>query len=160
MARNGCSENITIRNANVGFGVGMSIGSVPPKATHSCVRNVTFQKIKFEYPIKAVYVKTNPGQGTGEIVNVVYEDIEIHNPVWWGIYIGPQQMQEPDGRGPGCMTYPFGGCETQPAIDVRNITIRRLNSYGGFLPPGIIRCNETNPCTGINLEDIKVEGWW
>lgn len=69
-------------------------------------------------------------------------------------------MQEPDGRGPGCMTYPFGGCDTQPAIDVRNITLRRLNSTGGFLPAGIIRCNETNPCTGINLEDVKVEGWW
>ena len=160
IARNGCSENIRVRNANVFFGVGMSIGSVPPKTTHACVRDVTFQKVNFQYPMKAVYVKTNPGTGTGEITNVLYEDLNVHFPVWWNVYIGPQQQQQPDGRGPGCMTYPFGGCETQPLIDVRNITIRRMNSTGGILPPGIVRCNETNPCTDINFEDVNISGWW
>ena len=41
--------------------------------------------------MKAIYVKTNPGQGTGEIKDISYENIKIHFPVWWNIYIGPQQ---------------------------------------------------------------------
>ena len=140
----------------------MTIGSVPPHKDHHCVRRVTFRDINFEYPMKAIYVKTNPGDvGTGQITDILYERIKIHFPVWWNIYIGPQQQKEPDGRGPGCMFYPFGGdCETQPRIDVRNITLRNLTSTGGFLPPGVIRCNETNPCKDINFENVDIRGWW
>ena len=76
----------------------MAIGSITPTDSYSCVKNVTFQKIKMHQPFKAIYVKTNPnkkanltipGSG-GEISNVVFEDINIHEPFWWGIYIGPQ----------------------------------------------------------------------
>ena len=59
------------------------------------------------------------------------------------------------------MTYPFGGaCPTQPLIDIQNITLRNISSYGGFLPPGLVRCNETNPCRDINFEDVDIRGWW
>ena len=68
----------------------MTIGSVPPNGNHACVRNVSFIDINFEYPLNALYVKTNPGDGgDGEIVNLLYENIKIHFPVWWSIYIGP-----------------------------------------------------------------------
>ena len=110
--------------------------------------------------MKAIYIKTNPGTGTGEITDILYENIKIHNPIWYGIYIGPQQMEEPDGRGPGCMTYPFQKCETQPNIDVRNITLRNVTSEGGILPPGIVRCNASNPCQNINFENVQLSGWW
>lgn len=44
-----------------------------------------------KYPIKAIYVKTNPGdKGNGVIANILYENINISYPIWWGIYIGPQ----------------------------------------------------------------------
>jgi len=90
VAKNGCSEDILVRNVNVMFGVGMTIGSVPPNGNHACVRNVSFKDINFEYPFKAVYVKTNPGDGgSGEIVDILYENIKIHFPVWYNIYIGP-----------------------------------------------------------------------
>jgi polygalacturonase len=156
----GCSQDILVENSNVKFGVGMTIGSVPPNSNHNCVRRVTFRNINFEYPFKAIYVKTNPGNGNGEITDILYENIKIHFPVWWNIYIGPQQQKQPDGGGPGCMLYPLGGCRTQPLIDVRNITLRNITSRGGFLPPGIIRCNKTNPCTGINFENVDIRGWW
>ena len=57
------------------------------------------------------------------------------------------------------MLYPIGGCETQPRIDVQNITLRNIESRGGFLPPGVIRCNASNPCT-VNLENVDIRGWW
>ena len=35
-----CSENIVVRDCNIWFGVGMTIGSVIPRTQYSCVRNV------------------------------------------------------------------------------------------------------------------------
>lgn len=91
----------------------MSIGSVSPNVQHSCIKDTTFRNIKFNHPFKAIYIKTNPGnEGTGEIRNITYQDITMTTPIWWGVYIGPQQMLEPDGSGPGCMLYPLTGCET------------------------------------------------
>lgn len=58
------------------------------------------------------------------------------------------------------MTYPLESCETQPLVDVRNITLKNVKSDGGFLPPGIVRCNATNPCQDINFEGVHLDGWW
>ena len=56
------------------------------------------------------------------------------------------------------MLYPLlPHCETQPRITVRNITLRNIHSRGGYLV-GIVRCNESNPCTEINFENVKHDG--
>jgi len=47
VAKDGCSQDIVVRDSNVKFGVGMTIGSVPPSQDHACVRRVTFQDINF-----------------------------------------------------------------------------------------------------------------
>jgi polygalacturonase len=92
-----CSENIIVRDIEVTYGVGMSIGSVSPNDEYNCVRNVTFERVIFYHPFKAIYIKTNPGStesmlpgSGGEITNIMYKDITIHHPIWWSIYIGPQ----------------------------------------------------------------------
>jgi hypothetical protein len=69
-------------------------------------------------------------------------------------------MKEPDGRGPGCMTYPFGGCETQPLISLTDITLTNVQQYNTILPPGVVRCNETNVCTGFEFNNVNADGWW
>jgi len=112
VAKDGCSQDILARNIQVMFGRGMTIGSVPPSPNHACVRRVTFRDVEFEYPLTSVYVKTNSGHGTGEIRDILYERIKAHFPVFWNIYIGPQQQKQPDGGGDGCLLYPLGGCET------------------------------------------------
>ena len=81
-------------------------------------------------------------------------------PIWWGIYIGPQQQEQPDGTGPGCMTYPFGGCATQPMVGLHRITLRNINQHNSLLPPGVIRCNEANPCTDFVFDNVHSSGWW
>ena len=86
-----------IRDMIIHESLGLSIGSVHPDDHYSCVRNVTMKDSVMYNPIKGIYVKTNsgktksmlPGSG-GEITNITYENIHIHNPMWWGIYIGPQ----------------------------------------------------------------------
>ena len=40
------------------------------------------------------------------------------------------------------------------------MTIRNVQQYGTILPPGVIRCNETNPCTGFTFQNVRAGGWW
>jgi polygalacturonase len=166
-----CSEHIIVRDVEVHFGVGMTIGSVPPRDSYACVRDVHFENITFYHPYKAIYVKTNPGTTTsmlpgsgGEITNITYTNIVSHNPIWWNIYIGPQQQKQPGGGGPGCMFYPWAGgddtCATQPLITVSNIQLHNVTTHGGIFPPGIIRGNSTNPMTDIVWDNVHSRGWW
>jgi polygalacturonase len=70
----------------------MSMGTVVPHVGDNCIANVMVRNIKFNHPFKAIYIKTNPGEeGSGTIKNITYENIDIDTPIWWGIYIGPQQ---------------------------------------------------------------------
>jgi len=155
-----CTQDILVEDIEVNFAVGMSIGSVPPSEDHNCVKNIMFRNIQFNHPLKAIYIKTNPGEGTGEIRNVTYENIVMTHPIWWGVYIGPQQQQQPDGSGPGCMFYPLvKHCDTQPRITISDITLRNVTSTGGILPAGILRCNSTNPCTNFRFEDVKLSSF-
>ena len=119
-----CTENVIVRDMNIWFSTGLSVGSVTPHGIwqgRSCVDNVQFMNVKFYHPLKAIYVKTNPGHtlsmrpgSGGKITNVLYENIEVHNPIWWSIYIGPQQQKQPDPEydSPGCMLYPLVPCAT------------------------------------------------
>ena len=105
----------------------MSIGSISPSNNFNCIRNISFKNVYMIRPLKGIYVKTNPGdQGKGVVENILYKNFTMDRPIWWAIYIGPQQMKEPDGDGPGCMFYPYdpkGQCTTQPLVTLRNITL-------------------------------------
>jgi len=156
-----CTSNILAENIDITFGVGLSIGSISPNSVGNCIKDILFRNIKFSYPLKAIYIKTNPGdEGYGMVSNITFENIVMDHPVWWGVYIGPQQMKEPSGDGPGCMVYPLQPCPTQPLISITNITLRNVTSEGGYLPAGIIRCNKTNPCTGFKFEDVTIKSFF
>lgn len=152
-----CSRNMLIENSRINYGVGMSIGSVSPNKNVNCVENITFQNIEFYDPIKSIYIKTNPGSsGTGIIRNIFYKNIYIHKPIWFNIYIGPQQEKEPNGNGPGCMLYPITDCETQPLITIENITLQNITTDSSVLNLDyIIRCNESNPCKHIQFVNVS-----
>lgn len=155
-----CASDINVYNATVKFGVGMTIGSVPPHPLHNCVKGVKFSDVTFETPFKAIYVKTNPGNvGTGEITDILYENIRIRAAIWWGIYIGPQQQAQPDGTGPGCMLYPLRqDCPTNPLVPMNGITLRNVQEVDAILLPGILRCNETNPCNNFVWDNVHING--
>jgi polygalacturonase len=90
-----CSANILVENS-VFAGYGASIGSVPPSSDHNCVTNVTFRNISMPETGKGIYIKSNPGcdrpNASGEISNILYEDVVITKASMWAIWIGPQQM--------------------------------------------------------------------
>jgi len=63
-----CTQNVLAEDIEVTLGVGMSIGSVPPSVNHACIKDVTFRNVKFNYPFKAIYVKSNPGDAGDAII--------------------------------------------------------------------------------------------
>lgn len=112
------------------------------------------------FSLKAIYIKPNPGNnGFGLIENIVYENIEIYDALWWAIYIGTQQQHQPHSEGTGCsFFYPLPGqqCQANPHITVRDITLRNVTIHGGLLSPGILLCNETNPCINLIFDGVNV----
>ena len=165
-----CTENILIENMHL-TGFGASIGSVPPHSDHNCVRNITFRNISMPGTGKGVYVKSNPtcdGTNSAEITNIVYEDITMDKPLWWPVWIGPQQQQEPGtALGRKCaLQYPIlNHCPTQGCVSFTNITLRRITITDPLLSPGVIMGNTTagvNNMHGLVFEDVVVEnpGMW
>ena len=158
-----CCENILIENTML-TGFGASIGSVPPHADHNCVRNITFRNISMPGTGKGIYIKSNPlcdgSTKTAEITDILYEDITIEKPVWWPIWIGPQQQQEPGSAlGRKCaLQFPFlkSQCPTQGCVAFRNITLRRVTVTDSLFSPGVVLGNATNPMQGIVFEDVVV----
>ncbi len=89
-----CTRDMLVEDIDVVLGVGMTVGSVPPETKGNCVRNITFRNVRQVRPIKAIYVKTNPGDhGYGNITDIYYKNFTMDRPIWWAIYIGPQQMK-------------------------------------------------------------------
>ena len=43
---------------------------------------------------------------------------------------------------------------------MNGIVLRNINVYGNLLIPGIIRCNETNPCTGFVMQNVNDDSLW
>ena len=156
-----CTQDILIEDCFVKYGVGMSIGSVPPNDKFNCVKNVTVRRVKFENPLKAIYVKPNPGtHGKGIIQDVVYENIEVYDPLGWAVWIGPQQQHQPgNGANTGCsFLYPLPGekCPTDPLVTMDAVVLRNVSIYGGVFSPGVLLCNATNPCTNFLFENVNV----
>lgn len=157
-----CSGNMDIFNNTITYSTGLTIGSVPPNANINCVRNVTFRNNTMHRPLKAIYIKSNPGTtGSGIIENIRYEDILIDHALWWTIWIGPQQQNQPgtDDTKTGCnFLFPFvPTCPTQPLVSMRNILLRNVRAVETiplFEGPGVVLCDASNPCTGFVFENV------
>jgi hypothetical protein len=166
--RTGCSTNYLIEDIRITYGVGVSMGSVPPDPGNNCISGVVARRLHFESPLKAIYIKPNPAKSdptaTGEISNITYEDVDIYNPIWWSIWVGTQQQQQPGSAGTGCsFLYPLDNttCPTDPQVSVFNITLRRVNIYNSN-SPGVLLMNVSNPGRNFLWEDVvyqNISGW-
>jgi polygalacturonase len=153
----GCTSGVDISDIRVTYGVGVSMGSVPPDATLNCIDGVAARRLHFESPLKAMYIKPNPrksdpGGDFGRIANVLYEDVEVRDALWWAIWVGTQQQHQPGGGGTDCpFIFPLlnSTCPSDPQVTLANITLRRVNIYGGVFSPGVIMANQSNPGTGF-----------
>lgn len=157
-----CSGAILAYNNTITYSTGLTIGSVPPNGNTNCVRDVIFRNNTMHRPLKAIYIKSNPGtSGTGIIEDILYEDILIDHALWWTVWIGPQQQNQPGGEdtATGCnFLFPFvPTCPTQPLVSIKNVVLRNVHAIETiplFEGPGVILCDEANPCTGFVFENV------
>ena len=159
-----CTENVIVEDIRVVNGVGMSIGSVSPSDEMNCVRNVTFRRVNFTHPFKAIYVKTETSnahdspRSSAVIENVLYEHIRVESPRWFPVYVGPQQMLHiTDSSGGLCMADPMA-CVTEPRVRITNLTLRDVVINGG-LAPSVLLCDARAPCEGVTLDRVSRTGW-
>lgn len=159
-----CTRNITVENM-VLTGFGASIGSVGPLESHPCVDNVTFRNIKMPGTGKGIYIKSNKsdcnGNVSSSITNILYENVHIKQPVWWPIWIGPQQQHEPHlSLGGNCaLDYPLESlsCPTQGCSTFENITLRNIFIDDPLLSPGVIMGNSTKPMKNILFDNVTMK---
>lgn len=150
-----CTENATIKNMNIERGVGLSIGSVS-SYKNNCIRNILFENISAHQALKFIYIKTggfdNATDIEGTIENVIYRNMTANGTILWAIYIGGQQQQEPDGTGGGFFPIPIAN----PYVSIRNITLENIHIINSNYYAGVIMCNISNPCEGINIVNVSV----
>lgn len=156
-----CSGNMLAYNNTITYSTGLTIGSVPPNDNINCVRNVTFRDSVMHRPLKAIYIKPNPGtNGKGIIEDITYENIAIDHALWWTVYIGPQQQNQPGaGDGTGCnFLFPFiPVCPTQPLVTMNHIVLKNVHATETlplFEGPGVILCDAANPCTNFVFDNV------
>lgn len=157
-----CAQNIVVRDVNVFWAVGMTIGSVPPHDPPNCVKNVTFERITFKNPFKAVYIKSNPGTvGSGVIQDITYRDMHVDGSLWYPLWIGPQQQEQPGhGANTGCsFFFPLNTtCPTQPRVSISGVTLQNVTFVNSLLLPGVILCDPLTPCTNFQFTDVTNSG--
>ncbi len=164
----GCTSGVSISDIAITYGVGVSMGSVPPDATPgcNCIDGVHAQRLHFDTPLKAVYIKPNPAKGDpggdcGRIANVVYEGVTVVGALWWAVWVGTQQQHQPGGGG-GQTDCPFiypllnTTCPADPQVTVANITLRNFDISGSLLSPGVLSMNASNPGTGFVFDGVIV----
>jgi hypothetical protein len=117
-----------------------------------------------DYAFKMIYIKSNPGtNGTGIIDNINYFNIHGRMPLWYPIWIGPQQQKQPgNGSDTGCsFFYPVNRtCATQPRVSISNISLVNVTSVEGISLPGVILCDPANPCKNIKFDNVSNTGVW
>jgi polygalacturonase len=95
-----CTTNVTMTNL-VLTGFGASVGSVGPHRYHNCVDKITFKNITMPGTAKGIYIKSNGAScinQSSQITNILYENVDIIEPYWWAIWIGPQQQHQPGDK--------------------------------------------------------------
>ena len=84
-----CSRNMIFERITAS-GLGLTIGSIPPSNDISCVENIIFRDCMMDDTVKGIYMKSEPGSGSGIISNILYENINITNsqdiPIWVCFY--------------------------------------------------------------------------
>lgn len=159
-----CSGDADIFNNSITYSTGLSIGSISPGVNNDCIHNVTFRDSYLYRPLKAIYVKPNGENdndtGHGSIDEITYENIFIEEAIWWTVWIGPQQMNQPGSEeSKGCnFLYPYiPVCPTQPLVDMTNIkliNITAINTLPLFEGPGVILCDPRNRCEGFVFDRV------
>ena len=155
--RSNCSENMLFERVNAS-GVGLTIGSIGASQAHTCVRNITFRDSVMHNTFKGIYMKSRPASAgeTGEISDVLYQNITIYNPTQWAVWIGPQQASYATACSLLWPEDPEAKCPVPDNMKWRNITLRDVLVVNPRMSPGVVLGNSTAPMQDIVFDNVKV----
>jgi polygalacturonase len=155
-----CTENVLVEHVNAS-GLGLTVGAIHPTRGHNCIRNVTFRHAYMHHTYKGIYIKSGNSfdpDASGEITNILYEDILMDAPEQVPIWIGP--AQEADSKGACSLLWPTlsTNCPPPPTtIAWTNITLRDVKIRSPKESPGVVFGNPKRPMQGVVFDRVVVE---
>lgn len=159
-APSGISQNMLFERVNAS-GLGLTVGSIGGTA----VKNITFRDSFLYRTSKGIYMKFRIDEWRetpGLIEDVVYENITMVEPEWWGVWIGPAQ-QSISGNichpSPCSMCWPnipFTECNGMKGSQYKNITLKDVYIHRPLGSPGVILADESAPIDGMTFDNVIV----
>ncbi|KAL4865834.1 hypothetical protein BDV12DRAFT_145261 [Aspergillus spectabilis] len=135
--------NITVDNMYCSGGHGLSIGSIGGKSDNS-VDGVTFSNSQIIDSQNGCRIKTNEGE-TGEVLNIVYENITLQNVSKYGIVVQQDYLN--------------GGPTGEPSngVQISNVTFKDVTGTMSGGKDYYVLCGEGS-CEGFVFEGVSVTG--
>eukprot|EP01084_Bolivina_argentea_P256087 431032_1 len=150
-----CSRNMVFERITTS-GLGLTIGSIGPDDHVSCVENIIFRHVYMRNTVKGIYIKSEPGSGTGLISNILYQNITMDAPQDTAIWIGPQQAiycGQCSLLWPSCQN---ADCYATSHINFTNIIVRDVTINSPKISQSVIKGNDTNPMRNIIFDNVIV----
>ncbi|KAL5997935.1 hypothetical protein ACLOJK_008869 [Asimina triloba] len=138
------TQNLRIRNIACGPGHGISIGSLGKSLNEEGVQNVTVKSVVFTGTQNGLRIKAWPRPSNGFVKGVVFEHAimrNVRNPI-----IIDQH-------------YCIGKHKCPPlnsGIKISHVTYRDIQGSSATVTAVKFDCSASNPCTGIQLKDVKL----
>eukprot|EP00029_Vermamoeba_vermiformis_P014722 TRINITY_DN9835_c0_g1_i1.p1 TRINITY_DN9835_c0_g1~~TRINITY_DN9835_c0_g1_i1.p1 ORF type:complete len:417 (-),score=133.70 TRINITY_DN9835_c0_g1_i1:42-1292(-) len=148
------SENMLFERIHAS-GLGLVIGSIGG----STVRNITFRDSYMHKTYKGIYAKF---RGTGLIQDVLWENIVMHEPEQWPIWIGPAQQADSINicKADPCSLcwpdVPFAQCNMPNDAKYINITLRNITVINPS-SAGVILGSATNPMQNVTFDGVVMQ---
>ncbi|KAL5781048.1 hypothetical protein ACOSP7_006077 [Xanthoceras sorbifolium] len=137
------SKNLLIDGVTCGPGHGISIGSLGNSAAEAGVQNVTVTGSVFTGTQNGLRIKTWGRSSNGFARNIVYQNCVMHN-VYNPIIIDQNYC-------------PSNQCPHQSSgVKISGVTYKNIKGTSATKVAMNFDCSPSNPCTGINLQDIKL----
>ncbi|CAK0835983.1 unnamed protein product [Prorocentrum cordatum] len=152
-----CTENVLVENVNAS-GLGLTVGAIHPSRGHTCIRNITFRHARMHHTFKGIYIKSGSSfdpKASGEITNILYDDIVMDTPSQVPIWIGP--AQEADSKGACSLLWPklSNYCPPPPpTVAWTNITLRNIQVLNAKQSPGVVLGNPAQPMQGLLFDNV------
>ena len=113
------------------------------------------------HTFKGIYIKSGNSfdpEASGEITNILFEDIFMDAPEQVPIWIGP--AQEEDSKGACSLLWP-GLSKNCPAPPITmawtNITLRNIEIVNAKESPGVVYGNAKNPMKGVTFDNVVIK---
>lgn len=155
-----CTENVLVENVNAS-GLGLTVGAIHPTRGHNCIRNVTFRNAWMHNTFKGIYIKGGSSfdpQASGEITDILYENVVMEEPEQVPIWIGP--AQEADSKGACSLLWPelpTSKCPPPPTnLKWTNITLKNIRIISPKESPGLVLGNPAEPMEGLVFDNVVV----